>query len=98
MFKVALIVVGCAMSALLTFAVFYMREIKATYQRVQDDQARKIEKIEGRLDEMPEKYVYRDDFIRWTIGVDKKIDDLAKDVKSLLKREGKGVEHREQGD
>jgi len=85
--QVALIVVGCAFSALLTFIIFYLRDLKVSFQHMQESQDKKIRGVEGRLNEMPEKYVFRDDFVRWTIGIDKKIDDLARDIKSLMKEE-----------
>jgi hypothetical protein len=87
--QIALIIVGCVCSALLTFAVVYMREIKATFKDGQQRQDGRIAQIEDKLNDMPEKYVFREDFIRWTIGIDKKIDDVAKDVKALIKQEGK---------
>lgn len=98
--SIALIIVACVFSALLTFAIFYMRELKSSFDRSQsgqdekiekleEKQDKKIEKIDEKLEKLPEKYVFRDDFIRWTIGVDKRIDDVAKDVKALLKQEGK---------
>lgn len=75
-------IVGAVISALIVFLIFYVREIKTGFSDSQKSQDRRIEKIEDKLektlDELPERYVYRDDFIRWTIGVDKKIDDLNK--------------------
>jgi len=82
--QIALIIVGCVFSALLTTFVFQLRGIRSGFDAGQGAQDRRIDKIEEKLDEMPEKYVFREDFIRWTISIDKKIDDLARDVKRLL--------------
>lgn len=87
--QIALIIIGCVFSGLLTFAAFYMREIKTAFKDSQIRQDERILKIEEKINEMPEKYVFRDDFIRWTITIDKKIDDVAKDVKALIKNGGK---------
>jgi len=87
--QIALVIVGCVVSALLTFAVLYLREIKKSFQDRQQRQDDRISKTEEKLDETPEKYVFRDDFIRWTITIDRKIDDVAKDVKALIKNGGK---------
>ena len=85
--QIALIIVGCVFSALLTFAVFYLRDIKGSFADKMSRQDIKIAKIQEKIEEMPEKYVFRDDFIRWTIAIDKKIDDVAKDIKDILKRD-----------
>ncbi|MBW1666728.1 MAG: hypothetical protein JRJ66_01515 [Deltaproteobacteria bacterium] len=75
--QVALIAVSCLFSALVGFAIFYLREIRSSFRA-------RLEKLEDRFEGLPEKYVFRDDFIRWTIAIDKKIDDVAKDVKKLI--------------
>ena len=87
--QLALVIVGCIFSALLTFAVFYLREIKSGFEKGQARQDEAIHKLQERLNELPEKYVFRDDFVRWSISIDKKIDDVAKDLKRLIEREGK---------
>jgi len=87
--QLALVIVGCIFSALLTFAVFYLREIKDGFEKGQARQDEAIQKLQGQLNELPEKYVFRDDFVRWSISIDKKIDEVAKDLKRLVEREGK---------
>jgi len=108
---VGLTIALCVFSALLTFATFYLREIKKSFDKGQDDQNKRLDKIEGRVDadinrvethlggridkveerfeKLPETYVFRDDFVRWSISIDKKIDDIRDDIKELLKQEGK---------
>jgi hypothetical protein len=86
--QIALILIGCIFSALMTFAIVYLREIKKTFEQSTKRQDERIVKIEDRISAMPEKYVMRDDFVRWSIGIDKKIDDVARDVKALIKGEG----------
>lgn len=95
--ELALIIVGSVFSSLLTFAIFYLREIKASFTGSQERQDKAIEKLKQKFEDLPEKYVFRDDFIRWTIGIDKKIDNLAKDIKSLMNRRNNGVSTRESG-
>ncbi|MBU1067677.1 hypothetical protein KKE60_07800 [Patescibacteria group bacterium] len=85
--QIALIIVGCIVSALLTFTIFYFREIKESFEKSQTRQDEIIDKIRVRLDEMPEKYVLRDDFVRWSICIDKKIDELRQDMKRLIRQE-----------
>lgn len=87
--QLTLVIVGCVFSALLTFAVFYLREIKTGFEKGQTRQDEAIQKLQGQINELPEKYVFRDDFVRWSISIDKKIDEVAKDLKRLVEREGK---------
>ena len=50
--QVALIIVGCVFSVLLTFAIFYMKEIRTGLQRYNDIQDRRIERLEQKADAM----------------------------------------------
>jgi len=83
--QVALIFLGCVVSALLTLGVLYLRDLRAQFRDSQAAQDAAIEKLEDRMNELPEKYLFREDFIRWSISVDKKIDDLADNIQTLLK-------------
>ena len=77
---IALVIIGALFTALLSFAVAYLREIRNTFRSELAEQDRKIENLERRVDDMPQTYVFRDDYIRWTIGIDKKIEALSKKV------------------
>ena len=62
--------------------------VKASLEKDLARQDREIQRINKTLNEMPQVYVFRDDFVRWSISIDHKIDDLAKDIKSLIEKGG----------
>ncbi|HUU39868.1 MAG TPA: hypothetical protein VMW42_02895 [Desulfatiglandales bacterium] len=90
MIEIIAAVVGCVLTALLTLIIVYLREAKAAFTRDQKRQDERISKVECKLDDLPEKYVLRDDFIRWSISLDKKIDDLKEDMKYLIAKKKEG--------
>lgn len=63
------------LSALLTMIFMYVR---GTRSRI-DEQSRDLCDLQKNL---PLDYVLRDDFIRWTIKIDKKLDDLGRHLEA----------------
>lgn len=66
-------VVSALISALLTMILMHL---KGTRQKIDEQQAA-LSDLEKTL---PLDYVLRDDFIRWTIRLDKKFDDLSQRI------------------
>jgi len=83
-FQVLVSVFAIVTTALLTFTIFYLREIRQSFRIDQKKQDCAIEKLEMRMNDLPEKYLFREDFIRWSISVDKKMDDLGKNIQKLV--------------
>lgn len=78
--NVAIVVIACILSsilsALLTMIFIY---IKGTRRDV-DTQRKKLSDLKETL---PLDYVRREDFVRWSISIDKKIDDLFNLIRGL---------------
>lgn len=71
--------VTCLISTLFTAIGFWLKSLCRRMEK-QEDSFHQLEKI------LPVDYVRRDDFVRWSVKIDKKIDDLFK----LIQRSFKG--------
>jgi len=90
--QIALIIVGCVFSALLTFAIIYLRDIKANVVR----QGNRHDKLRQELAELkealPKEYVRREDWIMSFGKIEQKIDAIWEFVHQSIrpiKRKGK---------
>jgi len=74
--QIALVIVGCVFSALLTFAVIYLRDIKNSIVR----QGNRHDKLRQELSELkealPKEYVRREDWIMSFGKIEQKIDAI----------------------
>lgn len=74
--QIAVIIVGCVFSALLTGAVFYLRDIRASI-RSQGDRHNELRKELADLREaLPKEYVRREDWIMSFGKIEQKIDAI----------------------
>jgi len=74
--QIALIIVGCVFSALLTGAILYLRDIKAGIVR-QGGRHEKLSKELADLKEsLPKEYVRREDWIMSFAKTEQKIDAI----------------------
>jgi len=74
--QIALIIVGCVFSAMLTFAVLYLRDIRDSIQK----QVGRHERLRQELSELkeclPRDYVRREDWIMSFCKIEQKIDAI----------------------
>jgi len=94
MTDLALVIVGCTLSALLTAAVFYLRDIKIT----KSEQSAKHDKLQKELSELkeslPKEYVRREDWIMSFGKIEQKIDAIWEFVHGFIK---KSMEEKDAG-
>jgi hypothetical protein len=89
--QIALVIVGCVFSALLTFAVIYLRDIKNSIIR-QGDRHEKLRKELAELKEaLPKEYVRREDWIMSFSKIEQKIDAIWEFVHEHIKSGGGGA-------
>jgi hypothetical protein len=88
--QIALVIVGCVFSALLTFAVLYLRDIKASIIR----QGNRHDKLRQELAELkealPKEYVRREDWIMSFGKIEQKIDAIWEFVHGHIKSSRQG--------
>jgi Tfp pilus assembly protein PilN len=86
--QVALVLVGCLASALLTLAIFYLREIRSSINTQND----KNNQLQSELSELkaslPREYVRREDWIMSFGKIEQKIDAIWEFVHKKNEREG----------
>jgi len=88
--QIALVIVGCVFSALLTFAVIYLRDIKNSIIR-QGDRHEKLRKELADLKEaLPKEYVRREDWIMSFGKIEQKIDAIWEFVHQPIKPTRRG--------
>jgi len=58
-------VIGVVLGALLSAFIMYLVQV-----------SRRQDQVDKCLREMPEKYTLREDFVRWTTKIDKKLHDM----------------------
>jgi hypothetical protein len=86
--QIAVVVVGCVVSALLTLSIFYLREIRAGM----NDQTSRHDELRKELSELkaslPREYVRREDWIMSFGKIEQKIDAIWEFVHKYIEREG----------
>ena len=86
--QIALVIVGCVFSALLTLAVIYLKDIKNSILR-QGDRHDKLRKELADLKEaLPKEYVRREDWIMSFGKIEQKIDAIWEFVHQPIGRGG----------
>jgi len=74
--QIALVIVGCVFSALLTFAVIYLRDIKHSIIRQGDRHEKLRQELADLKEALPKEYVRREDWIMSFGKIEQKIDAI----------------------
>jgi hypothetical protein len=86
--QIALIIVGCAVTALLTGAIFYLRDIKAGIAAQNDRHDKLQTQISDLKEALPKEYVRREDWIRSFSQIEQKIDAIWQFVHKIVGDKG----------
>jgi hypothetical protein len=74
--QIALVIVGCVFSALLTFAVIYLRDIRRSVIRQGDRHDELRQELADLKEALPKEYVRREDWIMSFGKIEQKIDAI----------------------
>jgi len=74
--QIALVIVGCVFSALLTFAVIYLRDIKHSIIRQGNRHDELRQELADLKEALPKEYVRREDWIMSFGKIEQKIDAI----------------------
>jgi predicted Holliday junction resolvase-like endonuclease len=85
---VALTIVGCVVSALLTLVIFYLRDIKETINKQNGRHTELQKEISELKATLPREYVRREDWIMSFGKIEQKIDAIWEFVHKFIEREG----------
>jgi len=89
--QIALIIVGCVFSALLTFAVLYLRDILQSIIRQGNRHEKLRQELADLKEALPKEYVRREDWIMSFGKIEQKIDAIWEFVHEHIKsRQGGG--------
>jgi len=92
--QIALVIVGCVFSALLTLAVIYLRDIKQSVIKQGDRHNELRKELAALKEKLPIEYVRREDWIMSFSKIEQKIDAIWEFVHQPAHRP---VEPAEQG-
>ncbi|MGD8389053.1 MAG: hypothetical protein PVG49_18040 [Desulfobacteraceae bacterium] len=88
--QVALVIVGCVFSALLTFAVIYLREIKDGLKEQMGHHNELRQELSDLKETLPKDYVRREDWIMSFGKIEQKIDAIWAFVHEHVKERSDG--------
>lgn len=86
--QIALLIVGCVFSALLTGAIIYLRDIKAGIIRQGDEHEKLRQEVAALKETLPKEYVRREDWIMSFSKIEQRIDAIWEYIRGISKRKG----------
>jgi len=86
--QIALVIVGCVFSALLTLAVIYLKDIKSSILRQGNRHDKLRQELADLKEALPKDYVRREDWIMSFGKIEQKIDAIWEFVHQPIGRGG----------
>ncbi len=86
-YAIGVMIMMAVLAAVLSILGYFIRDLKRSLAEKDREQDSAIESIRKDFQDfrvkMPETYVLREDWIRTTTGFDKKLDDVAKQIRCI---------------